>query len=343
MRIVSYPSGFSERLLKKFGELLENGSVAEGEFYGRSANDFVPGKKSVPVNSCGSALFALLAYQKYVHGKTHVLLQSNTMRGLYTVSKLLHMKVTVIDSTVDPGFMAMDPNALRSEINRLKKRGGLNKVVTLYSVIGGYLSPAYQEIETINRENGIPLIVDLAHGHYLDRVIGTDYADLAFSFYATKILPVGEGGLISTRNDSAFEWIKKFLIYDRFDYKLDVGINLRANELTSFFIHLLMTDKNMKEYFADRRVKIGELYKKTCKDNNISFLDPGKSSGYNGYKFIVFDPFDEVKKKNTVLTLYQQTSPVFNVDIVTKRPLLPHWCPPTYPSLYEELITKGSR
>jgi len=337
MKVVSYPEIFKNKLLKKYSEFLDKGLVAEGQYYNEEVSPYIENKKSVPVNSGGAAIFSLLAYYRYVLGKTHVIIQSNTMRALYTIPKLLGMEVIICDSSDMPGFMALDKNKIKKLIIKLKEENNNNKVVTIYSVIGGYLAPSYFEIEKIHKENNIPLIIDMAHGHYLEDIIKTDYADLAFSFYATKILPAGEGGLISTKNDEVIEWIRRFLAYDRFKYELQVGINLRTNEFTAYFIYLLTSDKNAKKYFKDRRIAIANLYRSICLENNISFLDQNKAHDFNGYKFIVFDKYENVGKKDTVLTKYQPTSPVFTVHVKTGFPLLPHWCPPTYPSLNEKL------
>jgi len=337
LKVVSYPEGFKEKLLAKFGEIIDAGQVAEGQYY-NAEGDYIPGKKSVPVTSCGAALFTLLAYQKYVMGKTYVIIQSNTMRGLYTTARLLDLEVIICDSSAMSGFLAMDSNYFASLLKDLKEKNLLDQVVPIYSVIGGYLAPAFFEIEKMCEELGIPLIVDMAHGHYIDQLIQTDYSHLAFSFYATKILPVGEGGLISTKDIDMFLWIKRFLIYDRFDYQLEYGLNLRANELTAFFIHKLMTDEECKSYFRDKRVKIAELYKEACEDNNIMYLDFNKALDYNAYKFIVFDDLEEVKKKNTILTKFPPTSPVFAEHLLDKQPILYHWCPPTYSSIQDEKL-----
>lgn len=341
MKIVAYPENITQKLSAIYAEMIGNGLVAEGVYYNETSIKYIDGKKSIPVNSGGSAIFALLAYQRHVNGKTHAIIQSNTMRALYTIPRLLDMEVIVCDSSKKPGFMAMDPNALKDLLKQIKYKDLSDKVVVLYSVIGGYLSLGYNEIETICKENNIPLIVDMAHGHYLDRAINSSYANLAFSFYATKILPTGEGGLITTSNESVFSWIKRFLAYDRFNYKLEVGINLRASEFTACFIHLLMIDKSMKEFFRDRRTQIADVFKKICIQNEITFLDYSEALDYNGYKFIVFDSYEDVRKKNTILTKYERTSPVFAVNVFDGKPLLPHWCPPTYPSLYEEILNQN--
>jgi dTDP-4-amino-4,6-dideoxygalactose transaminase len=337
MTIVSYPDYFAERLLDQYKHMMRDGQLAEGTFYNKMADAYVKGKKSIPVSSGGAALFTLLAFHKYINNKTHVIIQSNTMRALYTIPKLLNMEVVICDSSARPGFMAMDANALAEVIKKLEILGLLDKSIAVYSIIGGYLSPSFVDIEAITRQRNVPLIVDAAHGHCLDRLMRSESADLAFSFYATKVLPAGEGGLVTTSDERAFKWINRFLTYDRFNYEFQVGINLRASEMTAYFIYLLMTDAELKRHFVQKRIAIANCYKRVCRAKGFAFLDHDEALEYNGYKVIVFEAYEKVEKMTTVLTAYKRTSPVFAVNVIDGSPLLPHWCPPTYPSLYDVL------
>lgn len=338
MRILSYPERLVDQLFDQYRHLMSEGQMAEGKFYNEMSHAYVTGKNSIPVNSGGSALFALLAFQKYVNNKTHVIIQSNTMRALYTIPRLLDMEVVICGSSVEPGFMAMDPSCLEDVIKKMKTDGLLDRVVAIYSVIGGYLSPSYLDIEAIAQRHSIPLIVDAAHGHYLETLTSSPYVDLAFSFYATKILPAGEGGLVTTSDNNVFQWIKRFLAYDRFNYELQVGLNLRATEFIAYFIYLLMTDSDLRQYFVARRVQLADLYKAICVEHGVAFLDHEQALEYNGYKFVVFEPYEKVEKMKTALTANKPTSPVFCANVADGSLLLPHWCPPTYPSLYKVLL-----
>lgn len=332
MKVVSYPKELREKLIIKFNEMLENGYVAEGKYYS-AEDEYVSGKKSVPVATWGAAYITLLAYYKNEFGKYNVILQSNTMRGVYSATRFMDMKVSICECSVIPGFLSMDYTAALELIAKIERDGKLNKSILVYSVIGGYLSYDYFKIEQLCKEKNVPIIVDMAHGHYLDELIEREYPDLAFSFYATKILPTGEGGLISLTNKEKFKWIKKFLIYDRFEYELEVGVNLRTNELTSYFIYHLMNDISLKEYYRDKRIKVANQYRDECISKEVNFLDYETASDYNGYKFVIFDSFEDVRKKSNLLCKYGQTSPVFNYDIINKKPLFTHWCPPTYPTI----------
>jgi dTDP-4-amino-4,6-dideoxygalactose transaminase len=332
MQIVSYPPGFIKPLLKKFKMLLEDGAVAEGRYCKEEHGKFIPGKHSIPVSSGGAAIFSLLAYQKYACGKTHVVIQSNTMRALYSIPQLLNMKISVADSRYED-FLAMDPNSLE---NLIAKSDAGDKTVVIYSVIGGFLAPSYRIIEKFCKDHGIPLLVDAAHAHFLAEIGNSEYADQAFSFYATKILPSGEGGLVTTASREVYEWVQRFLQYDRFRNELDVGLNMRASEIGASFIYTLMTEHRFKEHFVDHRKAVAEHYRNICIEKGIGFIDPTKALDYNGYKFIVLDPRESVLRYQTDLTIYPPTSGIFDTDVRGRKTSLPHWCPPTYSSLYRQ-------
>jgi len=207
------------------------------------------------------------------------------------------------------------------------------QAVVIYSVIGGYLAPSLSRIVKICQRADVPLIIDGAHAHYLDSLHSLPDVDIAYSFYATKILPAGEGGLIVSSSAARVAWLRRFAIYDRFENALRVGLNLRAGELTGAFMHRLMTDRSLLAHFRTARVEIAERYRALCQAHQLRYLDPHAAADYNGYKLVVLSPRGEVQRLGTALTEHAPTSAVFATDVLGKPTLLPHWCPPTYPSL----------
>ena len=329
MQIVTYPQSLIEAYLTEARRIMETGQVAEGKYFRDLAPSYVPGKLSLPVASGGSAILSLLAYRKHVQGRSLALIQSNTMRALYTVPTLLGMKALVVDSSYDD-FLAMDHVALD---RMLKDSSVRDSAVVVYSVIGGYLAPSFAKIADTCRQARVPLIVDGAHAHYLNGVIAQPDVDIAYSFYATKILPAGEGGLVVTADPSTHDWLRRFLMYDRFSNQLEVGINLRAGELTSALIHRLMTDPSVIQHFKEDRIAIAGDYEVACKRHGLRYLVPSEASDYNGYKFIVLDDIENVRPLGTALTEHKPTSGVFDTDVLGRPTPLPHWCPPTYSCL----------
>jgi dTDP-4-amino-4,6-dideoxygalactose transaminase len=205
--------------------------------------------------------------------------------------------------------------------------------VVVYSVIGGYLARTFEPIAETCRRAGVPLIVDGAHAHYLAAVVAQPDVDIGYSFYATKILPAGEGGLITTADERTLDWVRRFLIYDRFDNHLAVGLNLRASELSAALIHRLMTSASVVRHFKDDRIAIALEYESACRRFGIRYLAPSTAADYNGYKLVVLDPLEDVRRFDSVLTEHAPTSAVFDTDVLGRPTSLPHWCPPTYSSL----------
>lgn len=329
MQIVTYPPAFIDGYLAEVKRLMEAGQVAEGRYFRELTTDYVPGRHALPVASGGAAIFSLLAYYQRVHARTLAIIQSNTMRALYTVPTLLGMQPLVVESSY-ADFLAMNPTALERALQDASTRAA---AVVVYSVIGGYLAPSFFQIAETCRRLGVPLVVDGAHAHYLDRLVAQPEIDIAYSFYATKILPAGEGGLVVTPSQATHAWIRRFLMYDRFSNQLEVGINLRASEMTSALIYRLMTDRSIIEHFKLARVEIATQYERICQQHGVQYLIPGAAADYNGYKLVVIDPLDAVRGLGTLLTKHPPTSGVFDTDVTGRPTALPHWCPPTYSCL----------
>jgi dTDP-4-amino-4,6-dideoxygalactose transaminase len=339
MQIVTFPPKLIDAYVADVRRIMENGQVAEGRYFNDAAREYVPGRQSLPLASGGAAIFALLAYHRHARGRSVAIVQSNTMRALYTIPTLAGLRPVVVDSSYED-FLAMSPDALAKAL----ADGAMRRdAVVVYSVIGGYLAPSFARIAEICRQAGVPLVVDAAHGHYLDGIVRDPTADVAYSFYATKILPAGEGGLVSTARPEVYEWIRRFSIYDRFENQFEVGLNMRSNELTSALMHRLMTEPEWAAHFRDARVEIAARYTAICKERKIRFLDPAGAAEYNGYKLIVLDPQEKVERLETPLTAHAPTSAVFATDVRGGPTTLPHWCPPTYPSLAASLAPPAQR
>jgi perosamine synthetase len=71
--------------------------------------------------------------------------------------------------------------------------------------IGGYISPALPAVQELCKDRGVPLIEDAAHAHgaHLNgKLAGTFGVAAAFSFYYSKVLTTGEGGILVTNDET---------------------------------------------------------------------------------------------------------------------------------------------
>jgi len=72
------------------------------------------------------------------------------------------------------------------------------------------------EICAFADDAGVPIVEDAAHAagaEYHDRKIGTHGRAVAFSFYATKNMTTGEGGMITTNDDQLAERMRPLVLH----------------------------------------------------------------------------------------------------------------------------------
>ena len=101
------------------------------------------------------------------------------------------------------------------------------RLVILLSHIGGIVNPEIEAISELCQQNNVVLLEDCAHsfGATLNGRHSASFGDAGvFSFYATKAVPGGEGGIIATNNSELAELCSRFVIYDRFKQEMDIGI-----------------------------------------------------------------------------------------------------------------------
>jgi perosamine synthetase len=115
---------------------------------------------------------------------------------------------------------------------------------------------------------GVPIIEDLAQSigaHYNGRRVGS-FGDLAIcSFYATKMMTTGEGGMVLSNKTAMLEKVRAMRDYDnkssyalRFNYKM-----------TDFQAVLGMQQLKKLNSFIKRRRAIAQLYDKGFKGKNV--------------------------------------------------------------------------
>jgi dTDP-4-amino-4,6-dideoxygalactose transaminase len=155
--------------------------------------------------------------------------------------------------------------------------------------IGGHLAFEVEAIADLCRQRGAALIEDCAHAHggsLNGRSAGTFGLGGVYSFYATKTMPLGEGGLVASTRPDVIEYVKKWRNYGKFDYQVD-GFGARMNEVTAALgrvqLQRLPAILDFKRRLAD---KYDRVFTRRVE------LPPGMVSGY--YKYIVFDtPLNE--------------------------------------------------
>jgi len=93
-------------------------------------------------------------------------------------------------------------------------------------------------IQAIARKHNLKVIYDAAQAHlarYDDKGIGAFGDAVTYSFYATKNLATGEGGMVMTNDDDTADTIKALRSHGETDKYLhtSIGFNYRMNDITA--------------------------------------------------------------------------------------------------------------
>jgi dTDP-4-amino-4,6-dideoxygalactose transaminase len=161
---------------------------------------FVGARYAVAVNSCTAALHLSLLAAGVGPGDEVV---TTPLTFCATANAILHTGASPIFADIDQLTMNVSPASVEAAITPRTR-------AILPVHFGGRLAEMRQ-LRRIARSRGLSLIDDAAH--CVDASIGSDrvgtLADFScFSFYATKNLTTGEGGMITTASREHADWLR---------------------------------------------------------------------------------------------------------------------------------------
>ncbi len=330
MGIIKLPKESLEYFEQHKTEIFSSGALAEGQWNEKVASwaqTYTGALWALALNSNGSGLFTILRLMKRYKSKKTIFLQSNTMYGVKTIANASGLDLI---GFVDCDLKYLMPNIQQVEkfIDSIEKP---DEAVFMITHIGGWINPDIQEIADLCARKGVSLVEDCAHslGSTIDGRHSGLFGDAGiYSLYATKAVPAGEGGILVTKDEELYEMSKRFIMYDRFEQEIDIGINLRMSELNALLSYAVIkeTDNIIKNKYS-----IAKKYASACDDKGISYIIPKDEVHYsNLYKFILIeekqDPELKFKKLKT------RTSPVYDYhlgndpyEIASRHICLPIW------------------
>lgn len=251
------------------------------------------GLHSCAVTSGGVGLLSILEYVG-VRGK-EVIVPANTFWATAQSVKKAGGQVVYADCNKEDLCMSYS--------DMLKKITPNTKAVIVVH-IGGHIAFEIEKIAKYCGEHGIALLEDCAHAHgaqWKGKSAGSFGLAGSYSFYATKTMPLGEGGMIVSRNPDLIEWAKKFRNYGKVvldgnvvTYPMKEGFNYRISEFTAA---LGIVQLERLPAILDWKRALAQKYDQIFQSHVV--LPEGMQSGF--YKYIVFDQ-----------RLTEETGKVFN-------------------------------
>ncbi len=274
------PPHVGEKELSAVSEALKSGWLSMGPKTAEFETEFakyVNAREAVAVNSCTSALFLSLVVNG-VRPRDEVITTPYTFAA--TANTIEHLGARPVFADVEPGTLNIDPGEVESKITDNTK--GI--VVVHYAG-----QPADMgEINGIAEKHGLFVNEDAAHAvgaEYEGRKIGSGRNLASFSFYATKNLTTGEGGMITLEDGEKAALLRKLRLHGmsrdawkrysgegRWHYHIEhPGYKMNTTDINSA---LGLTQLAQIDEFNQRRAEIAERYREGLQDmDGISFLE----------------------------------------------------------------------
>ncbi|WWR16273.1 DegT/DnrJ/EryC1/StrS family aminotransferase [Lachnospiraceae bacterium JLR.KK008] len=277
---------FEEEYRKKFYELEEqifdSNMWSEGQMLRTFEEKFGEYVKlgARGIADGGAGLAAILEYIN-VRGKD-VIVPANTFWADAQAVKYAGGNVIFADCNREDLCLSLED---------LKKKITANTKAVIVVHIGGHIAFEIEEIADFCKEKGIYLVEDCAHVHggWWNGKTGGHYGFAgSYSFYATKTMPLGDGGMVVSRDKDFLKWVEEFRNYGKevidghVYYRIANGFNFRLSEFSAA-LGIVQMERLPKILEWKRR--LAEKYDRIF-ENRVRFPE-GMVSGY--YKYIVFD------------------------------------------------------
>ena len=235
-----------------------------------------------------------IAFKSLEVADKRVLVPTNTNFATAAAAHYAGARVELYDGGLYPSIDDIEA--------RLANGGDVAALVIVH--IGGYITPDIDRIVALCEANGIALIEDCAHAHgalYANKPAGSFGRAAAFSFFPTKTITTGEGGLLATNDAQIAELARQYR--DQGKNKDGVTHEVWGNSwrITEMGAALGLAQLQNFERDALRRSQIIRRYQTELRDTVLKFPEVTETMQPGGYKAIAYLPAqlnrDDIKRQ----------------------------------------------
>ncbi|MGW3313409.1 DegT/DnrJ/EryC1/StrS family aminotransferase [Streptomyces sp. NPDC001073] len=309
-------------ILRDIEQLLEAGRVSGGHHVERFEEEFanyVGARHAVAVAS-GTTALELIMLAIGVRHRT-VLVPANTNFATYVAAHRAGARVKLMD---------VAPETLAPRLSDVTSAVDADTAAVVLVHMGGIIGPETANIVAWCRDRGITLVEDAAHAH--GSIRGTHHAGTfgtagAFSFFATKVMSCGEGGMVTTNEETLAAEIRMLRNLGKKEPWVSRHERLGTNgRMTEFSAILGRQQLNrLDENVALRREWATEYHKLLGLVPGIQMIPAGHP--YSGYKVIGYlsDGLDRTSFKKAVAEAgVQLAGEVYELPL-HEQPVLQAW------------------
>jgi len=297
-----------KEITSRIDEILKSGHIAQGKYVAEFENKFaekIGSKYGIATNSCTSALEVSIRALG-IKNKT-ILVPTNTFVASVNSIILSGNKPLIVD---------IDKSTLCMSVDSIQKNLTSDVEAIMWVHMAGLISPDIIQIKEMCKDKGIYLIEDAAHAHgayYYDE--NTDETFRAgnigdvgcFSFYPSKVMATGEGGMITTNNNNLNDQAKIMRYHgvtratgqlEGVDYGVNAHYPSQNFRMTETSAIIGLSQLSHLDEFVEKRNWIANKYTEKLKMvDGINLLPSNKFSvsSYWNYYFILDIDIDRNK------------------------------------------------
>lgn len=306
--------------IKSIVEVLKSGMIAEGtqaRGFEKEYSEFTGCKHSIFVNNGTAALH--LAFETLgIDPGSEVITSGFTF--IASANSIAFIGAIPIFGDIDPKTWNLDPESIKKLINPK------TKAIMPVHIFG--LPSNMEEINEIAVDHDLLVIEDAAQGHG-GKINGKNvgnFSDIAcFSFYATKNMITGEGGMVVTNNDELADIARSVKNHGRASNvsggyaHFRIGYNFRAPDYSAAIGRAQL--KKLPSFLRTRKEN-AEYYRRAFEDiPELSFQEIPDNVEHGNYIFApcmteqsnitVTDAIKKLKENNIIARPIYDT-PVYN-------------------------------
>jgi dTDP-4-amino-4,6-dideoxygalactose transaminase len=214
-----------------------------------------------------------------------VIVPANTFHA--TAAAVIAAGATPRFADCDPATLAIDPAAVAALL-------GPNTAAVIVVHIGGFVAPSVLELETLCATHGVALVEDAAHAHgaSLDgRFAGTFGVAGTFSFYPTKVVAGGEGGMIVTADPHLVDEARIYRDQGKASFLTNLHTRLGSNwRMSEPHAAIALTQLRRLDQFIAHRTQIAAGYDEALPELGFTVVDIPDRARTNYYKYVAYLP-----------------------------------------------------
>ena len=299
-------------------DVLKSGMLAHGkevEAFEKEFADYLGAKHGIAVANGTAALDVALKALKIGPGDEVI---TTPFTFIASATSILFQGARPVFADIDPETYNLDPNEVLEKITD-KTRAIL--VVHLYG------QPANMKVFTeIAEDYNLYLIEDCAQAHgamFEGRKVGTFGHIAAFSFYPTKNITTGEGGMVVTNDDELARRAKLIRSHGQAEkyYHVELGYNLRMTNIAGALGRVQL--RKLDEWNRIRNENAERLSEGIRKINGLTppYVDPRVYHVFHQYVIHVDDDF-QMSRDELMIKLRER-----GIGTAVHYPMPVHWQP----------------